>query len=121
MYTATLKSKSFAGGNLQIVVEYAHGTDVFTEAYNVISEDDLNNRIEQRIDALNYLLNLNASLALGAWVKPVKQEPVLDPVQEALNEVYRAKNNLDLKLITQAEYEAVVLAYKTLANEENKP
>lgn len=49
---------------------------------------------------------------------PVKEA---DPVQEALNKVYEAKSHLEAKIITQAEYDAVVAAYKQTAASHVKP
>jgi hypothetical protein len=121
MFTATTTKKDFRGGIFQVTVDFTDGTEVITEAFNITSGDDLDRRIEDRLNTLNRLLDLKASLTLGAWTKPVKEEPVADPVQEALNAVYQAKSDLDLKLITQAEYDAAVLAYKTLASGEVKP
>jgi len=116
MFTATTTKKDFRGGIFQVTVDFTDGTEVITEAFNITSGDDLDRRIEDRLNTLNRLLELKASLALGAWTKPVKEEPAVDPVQEALNAVYKAKSDLDMKLITQAEYDAIVLAYKTLAS-----
>jgi hypothetical protein len=121
MFTATTTKKDFRGGIFQVTVDFTDGTEVITEAFNITSGDDLDRRIEDRLNTLNRLLDLKTSLILGAWTKPVKEEPVADPVQEALNAVYKAKSDLDLKLITQAEYDAAVLAYKTLASGEVKP
>ena len=104
-----------------MTVDFTDGTEVITEAFNITSGDDLDRRIEDRLNTLNRLLDLKTSLILGAWTKPVKEEPVADPVQEALNAVYKAKSDLDLKLMTQAEYDAAVLADKTLASGEVKP
>ncbi len=116
MFTATTTKKDFRNGVFQVSVEYKNGTDVFTEAYNINSEDDLNNRIENRLNTLNNLLSLEGSMVLGKWTKPFKEEYVPDPVQEALNKVYEAKGKLEAKLITEAEYDDVVLAYKALAS-----
>lgn len=116
MFTATITKKDFRSGVFQVSVEYKNSTDVFTEAYNINSEEDLNNRIENKLNTLNNLLTLESSLAIGTWTKPIKEEYVPDPVQEALNKVYEAKGQLDAKLISEAEYDAVVLAYKTVAS-----
>jgi hypothetical protein len=120
MFTATTTKKDFRSGVFQVTVEYQNGSDTFTEAYNINSEEDLNNRIENKLNTLNNLLALESSLVIGAWTKPVKEEYVPDPVQEALNKVYEAKGQLGAKLITETEYDAVVLAYKTLASGEIK-
>lgn len=117
MFTATTTKKDFRSGILQITVSFSDGDEIITEAFNVNSEDELNNRIENRLNALNKLAEFATSLTLGEWTKPVKEEYVPDPVQEALNKVYEAKGQLDAKLITEVEYDAIVLAYKTLASE----
>jgi len=120
MFTATTTKKDFRGGIFQVTVDFTDGTETITEAFNITSGEDLDRRIEDRLATLNRLEALKTSLVLGAWTKPVKEELVADPVQEALNAVYQAKSDLDLKLITQAEYDAVVLTYKTLASGDGK-
>lgn len=117
MFTAKIIKKTFQNGQLKIEVQFTDGTDSWPETFSVSSEADLNSRISSRIDTLNGLEALSTSLTLGTWTKPVKEEYIPDPVQEALNKVYEAKGQLDAKLITEAEYDAVVLTYKTLASE----
>ena len=45
---------------------------------------------------------------------PVPEVKVADPIDVALQKIYEAERNLELKIISQAEYDAVVVAYKTL-------
>ena len=59
-----------------------------------------------------------ATVADGAYtVKPVViKEEVKHLVQEALNAVYDGKGKLEAKIITEAEYDTLVVAYKTLVS-----
>lgn len=116
MFTATLTAKSFKDGNFQVAVEYTDGTNTFTQAYNVNSENDLHRIIEERIKSLEELKALEAALALGPWVKPIKTEPEIEPVKKALNDVYAAKAQLEIGIITQQQFDSVVATYKALAN-----
>ena len=50
-------------------------------------------------------------------LKPVEVK-VKDLVQEALNAVYEGESKMRAKIITTEEYDALVLAYKTLASKK---
>jgi hypothetical protein len=115
MYTATITNKDFREGTLQVSVAFKKGAETITEAFNVNGADDLNNRIENRLNTLNQLADFVDALELGVWHKPVKEVVVPDPKQLALNKVYEAKGQLDAKLITEEEYDAIVADYKNLS------
>lgn len=117
MFTATITKKDFRGGVFQVTVEYVNGGDIFTEAYNINSVEDLNGRIENKLNTLNKLLELELSLLVGEWTKPVKEAPIeptaLELAQRAVDVAY---DQLVKELITKEEYTAKVAAYKVLAS-----
>ena len=58
-----------------------------------------------------------AGLTDGAFAitpVPVPEVRVADPIEVARQNIYEAQRNLELKIIEQAEYDAVVVAYKAL-------
>jgi hypothetical protein len=115
MFTATKQSISFQQGVFQVVVEYQNGSDVFVKAYNINSEDDLNNRIENELNTLNRLLELTETLSLGAWSKPVKVTPPPPTALElAKQKLYDLKEKVNLGVLKETDQEFVdaVAAYK---------
>lgn len=121
MFTAKPIKKDYREGVLQITVEFTDGIETVTQAFNVNSEQDYNNKVDNKRNELNNLKTFSDKLVLNEqWEAPTKEVLVADPVQEALNAVYKAKGELEAKLITDSEYDAVVLAYKTLTSGEVK-
>lgn len=117
MFTATITKKNFTEGVMQVTVEYKNGADVFTEAYNISSENDLDNRIGNKLDTLNRLLGLETTLTIGAWTKKETPEQTeLTPLQIAERNVDIAYDQLLKKKITEAEYNDIITIYKTLAS-----
>lgn len=57
-----------------------------------------------------------SSVIDGEYVANPVPIKVIDPLEEALREVYKAERDLKLGIIDQTEYDAVVLNYKTLAS-----
>jgi len=55
-----------------------------------------------------------AGLTDGAFTVTPVPVVVIDPINKALNDVYEAQRLLELKVITQLEYDAVVATYKAL-------
>lgn len=119
MFTATTTKKDFRGGIFQVTVNFIDGNETITEAFNVISENDLNNRIENRLNTLNELQTLATDLVLGTWAKkPV--EPTKEPTALELAEqkLYELKRKVDLGVLKEPEQEFVdaVTAYKLAAS-----
>lgn len=62
-----------------------------------------------------------AGLTDGAFtVTPVPEVKPVDPIEQALQNVYTAQRKLELKIIDQAEYDAIVAVYKALVTAGNK-
>jgi len=114
MWTATITEKNYFNGDLKVTVSYEDDTQKFNETYSVRSFDDLDNRIKARLENLEALDTFSSELTVGTYTPIVKEEKPIDPKQGALGAVYKAKEELELKLITQAEYDTILGDYKTL-------
>ena len=58
-----------------------------------------------------------AGLTNGAFTVtpiPVSKVQPVNPLEQALQNVYKAQRNLELKIIDQAKYDAIVAIYKAL-------
>jgi hypothetical protein len=123
MFTANITNKNFKSGVLQITVDFSNGSEIIKEAFNIVSEDDLNQRIEARLKQLNNLATLASTLTTGAWVAPTKPEPLaptqLQLAEQTLREL-KDKINLGVLKETDQEWTDAVTAYKTLASAEGK-
>lgn len=115
MFTATTTKKDFRGGIFQVTTDFTDGTEVITEAFNVTSENDLNNKIESRLNTLNQLKVLAADLVLGDWTKK-PTEPVIEPTPLELAErrLWELKRKIDLGVMkeTDPEFTDAITAYK---------
>jgi hypothetical protein len=118
MFTAKTTKKDFRDGVFQVTVEYKNGADTFTEAYNISSADDLDNRIGNRLDTLNRLLELEDELSIGAWVKPQKPTHEPTPLELAEQKIWELKRKIELGVLKETDQEFVdaVSAYKGLMN-----
>lgn len=115
MFTATITNKDFRGGVFQVTVQYLNGTDTFTEAYNILSEEDLDNRIGNKIDTLNRLLELETTLTIGEWTKKETPAPVGPTALEvARTKIYELKEKINLGVMKETDQEFIdaVAAYK---------
>lgn len=77
MYTAEATAKTISEGGLTITVRFSDGTNSFTEDFYANSGMDdawLQNRVKNRLEALNSLKEFSDSLSLGAISTDV-QEP----------------------------------------------
>lgn len=116
MYTANITNKNLSAGNLQIEVTFTDGADTFVEAFNVTTEDDLNEKIAKRIDTLNGLVELNTKIAVGAWVKPTIPAPATPTdVEIAEKELRELKELISLGVMKETDQEFIdaVAAYKS--------
>lgn len=120
MFTHTIISKEFENGVLVLGVEFTDGVTVITEAVKPQDEDGLKYWLKQRLASLNSLNQLE-NIAVGDSIDLSEEEVVLTPDQikeleyEALkNDLIKLKEELDLGLVTQEEYDAKVLAVKSI-------
>jgi len=105
MFTATTTKKDFREGVFQVSVSFTDGTETITEAFNIYSKEDLDRRIEDRLNALNRLLDLKTSLVLGVWTKPVKPtEPKIEPIPLTIEQLKEQEiNTKEIELTTELE------------------
>ena len=93
MFTATITSKSFALGNMQVYVDFSNGTTTVTRIYNIYSERNLKNEIRNEIARLNELETFSEVLPVGAYDHA---ENIVPPTQDELdkNKWFRDFNKL---------------------------
>lgn len=117
-YVAKINNKNFTNGKLEISVVYSEGIPAteFAETYQVGSQEDIDNKIKNRLVQLESLNTLYSSIVTSAtteYVPKVKLE-TLDPLIDAKIKVDVAYDNLQKGIIEQVEYDAIVADYKTL-------
>jgi hypothetical protein len=81
MFTATITSKNFAEGVMQVLVEFSNGTQTVPKAFNISSERNLKSEIRNELVRLNELEVLATALPLGVYdpteaVVPLTQEQI---------------------------------------------
>ena len=117
MFTFNVSDKAIENGRVRVTIDYTNGTVSASETTLINSLDDLDSKIEAKLKDLEANVLLEASIVVDEYVKAVKEKAVpvpVDPIQEALNAVERGFRDLERKLITQAEYDALVATYKAL-------
>jgi len=118
MFTYNVSGKAIENGKVRVTVDYTNGTVNVSVTDFITSLSDLDNKIETKLKELEANVLLEASITVGEYVKAIKEvpEPVpVDPIQEALNAVEQGFRDKERKLITEVEYDALVLNYKTLS------
>jgi hypothetical protein len=119
MFTATTTKKDFRAGVFQVTVEFTNGEETIVEAFNINSEEDMNNKIGARLDTLNRLLELENTLVLGAWTKKAPDPaPEQTPLQLAEQAIWELKRKIELGVLKETDQEFVdaVTAYKLLVS-----
>ena len=124
MYIATVNRKEQTERGIQFFVDFTDGATVVTESVIPQDEDGLIYYVKARLDSLNSSKTLPTKFLDGAVIEVVK--PVVPPTvdeakviayQEARGGLIIAKQDLDLGLITQAEFliqQATVIALKPI-------
>ena len=100
------------------------GVAKIVDGQTVINNVPFNVGSKKELDAfVDNLLVVQADFATvqdGEYSVSTTEE-VVNPIDKALDDVYTAKSQLGARIINDAEYEAIVLRYKTLLSEEVKP
>lgn len=117
MFTHKIISKEFENGVLVLGVEFTDGVKTITEAVKPQDEAGLKYFLEQRLISLNSLnelekVTVNSSIDL---TKPVVVPEPNDAYLKARYELIELKQDVELGLATQAEYDvklAKVIALK---------
>jgi len=95
MFTSSIIQKSFAEGNMQVVVQFTDGTDTITKAFNIGSEGDLKGQVRREAARLTELSAFSQSLPNGAY-NPTDTPPT-PPTQAEIDkqEWFRDFNRLE--------------------------
>ncbi len=112
MYTASIKEKAFELGELWVTVEYTNGTTTFTDpAIRIYSEQDLINKVRDRINQIETLETVYDSLELGNFTIPDQTKPA--PTAEEIER--------DTWLSSWTDYSGAVRGMKALADAGIEP
>ena len=98
MFTATITSKNFAEGIMQVLVEFSNGTQTVSKAFNVVSEQNLKREVRNELTRLNELVVLSTALPLGAY-DPT--ETVVPPTQAEVDKQVWFRNFNKLEQLTR--------------------
>lgn len=104
MWTATIESKTFSKGILQVGVVYTNGNESFTEPYVISSEEEINGRITNRLSTLEKLEGV--SISLGAFTPQLVTSDE-NPKQEKLNELRKIKELVSLGVLKDTDQQVL--------------
>jgi hypothetical protein len=83
MFTATITSKNFTEGEMQVLVEFSNGTQTKIKAFTVLSEQNLKRQIKDELVRLNELEVFAVALLLGSY--DPSDAPVIPPTQAEID------------------------------------
>jgi len=99
MFTATITSKNFTEGDLQVVAEFSNGTITKVKAFNVSSERNLKGDIKNELTRLNELEVFATALPLGSY--DPSDAPVVPPTQAEIDQTIWFRNFNRLEQLTR--------------------
>lgn len=126
MFTASITSKDFKGGVMQVVVQFSDGTDTVVKAFNISSENDLKRQVKNEINRLNELSSFSKVLSVGAYTTPKSESTPPTQAQLDKEEWFRDFGRLEnaLKLVTMGvlnESTPALVALKNKVTTNFKP
>ena len=113
----TIHTRDFnnQGNKISCTVDVKDGKDVITsEVIEFRSKDEMNGRLKNILNIANEVAEVFPTLTAGEWNAPVVEEAVVDKLQEAMWELDNKKRQVDLGLMTEAEYATEVGKVKAL-------
>jgi len=110
MWTSSITERSYFHGELKVTVLYTDGTQTFPETYLISSSEDLEVKIKAKLTQLEKLEVLATEILVGEYTP---QADALSAV-EALMAIEKGYRELELKIITQAEYDTILSDNKTV-------
>jgi len=113
----TIHTRDFnnQGNKISCTVDVKDGKDVITsEVIEFRSKDEMNGRLKNILNIANEVAEVFPTLSDGEWTEPTKVEPVVDKYEVAMWELETKKRQVDLGLMTEAEYAAEVGLVKAL-------
>lgn len=105
MWSAKIESKNFSKGILQIGVSYTNGMETFNESYKIYSLDDINNIIASKLEQIKNTEALEISI--GDYSPKPIIKTVIDPKQEALDNLRRTKELVELDVLNEDDKEVM--------------
>ena len=113
----TIHTRDFnnRGNKISCTVDVKDGKDVITsEVIEFRTKDEMNGRLKNILNIANEVSEVFPTLTDGEWNAPVVEEAVVDKLQEAMWELENKKRQVDLGLMTEAEYAIEVGLVKAL-------
>ena len=113
----TIHTRDFnnRGNKISCTVDVKDGEDVITsEVIEFRTKDEMNGRLKNILNIANEVAEVFPTLTAGEWTAPVVEEAVEDEFQTAMWELENKKREVDLGLMTEAEYTAEVVKVKDL-------
>lgn len=104
MWSATIESKTFEKGFLQIGVSYTNGIETFSEPYQINTESDINVKIKSRLSQLNMLETME--IPLGPYLA-IEETNTTDPKQYAIMNLRKAKDMVALGVFKDSDKEVL--------------
>jgi len=103
----TIHTRDFnnQGNKISCTVDVKDGKDVITsEVIEFRSKDEMNGRLKNILNVANEVAEVFPTLTAGEWNAPVVEEAVVDKFETAMWELETKKRQVDLGLMTEAEY-----------------
>jgi len=113
----TIHTRDFnnRGNKISCTVDVKDGKDVITsEVIEFRSKDEMNGRLKNILNIANEVAEVFPTLTAGEWTAPTVEEAVVDEFQTAMWELENKKRQVDLGLMTEAEYANEVGKVKAL-------
>jgi len=117
----TIHTRDFnnQGNKISCTVDVKDGKDVITsEVIEFRSKDEMNGRLKNILRTVNDVAEVFPTLTDGEWTAPVVKEAVVDKFETAMWELETKKRQVDLGLMTEAEYATEVGKVKALKDEK---
>ena len=117
----TIHTRDFnnQGNKISCTVDVKDGEDVITsEVIEFRTKDEMNGRLKNILRTVNEVADVFPTLTAGEWNAPVVEEAVVDKFQEAVWQLENKKRQVDLGLMTDAEYAIEVGKVKALKDVE---
>jgi len=119
----TIHTRDFnnLGNKISCTVDVKDGKDVITsEVIEFRTKDEMNGRLKNILNIANEVAEVFPTLTAGEWTAPTVEEAVVDEFQTAMWELETKKRQVDLGLMTEAEYAIEVGKVKGLRPTEGK-
>ena len=121
MKTIHIRDFNNRGNKISCTVDVKDGKDIITsEVIEFLSKDEMNGRLKNILNIANEVAEVFPTLTAGEWTEPTVKEAVVDEFEKAMWELETKKRQVDLGLMTEAEYAIEVGKVKGLRPTEGK-